>query len=68
MVVLVGCEGGRRELFYIFRLGEPLDVPFCIGEKDEQIGLGRKTAFICLTLCKKQDFKGLDQLTLEIEA
>lgn len=47
--------GGGSYFIYLDK-GKPLDVPFCIREKDEQTGLGRKTAFICLTLCKKQDF------------
>lgn len=38
--------GGGSYFIYLDK-GKPLDVPFCIREKDEQTGLGRKTAFIC---------------------
>lgn len=51
MVVLMGCEGAGGGSYFIYLdQGKTLDEPFCIGEKDEQTGLGRKTAFICLTL------------------
>lgn len=48
-----GVKGAGGGSYFIYLdLGKPLDVPFCIGEKDGQTGLGRETAFICLTLCK----------------